>query len=105
MAAGAFAADLDRAQKLYDRTDYPAALDVLSKSSEPKNGAAWELAGKAHYQLGRIQEGHRSIREGDPGRAQKLALSQLVGPGVGTPRRDIQPAGGARLRLRRAESF
>ena len=56
IAAGAFAADLDRAQKLYDRTDYPAALEVLAKSSEPRNGATWELAGKAQYQLGEYKK-------------------------------------------------
>jgi len=51
LAAAALGADLERAQKLYDRTEYPAALEVLSKSSEPKGGAAWELAGKANFQL------------------------------------------------------
>lgn len=51
LAAAALGADLDRAQTLYDRTEYPAALEVLSKSSEPKGGAAWELAGKANFQL------------------------------------------------------
>ncbi|MBN9664028.1 MAG: tetratricopeptide repeat protein [Acidobacteria bacterium] len=43
---------MDRAQKLYDRTDYEAALAVLNKSSEGKTAAGWELAGKASYQLG-----------------------------------------------------
>jgi Flp pilus assembly protein TadD len=52
MAAVASGADFDRAQKLYDRTEYPAALEVLQRSAEPKNGAAWELVGKANYQLG-----------------------------------------------------
>lgn len=48
----AVASDVDRAQKLYDRTDYEAALGVLNKSSEGKTAAGWELAGKASYQLG-----------------------------------------------------
>ncbi len=56
LAAAALGADLDRAQKLYDRTEYPAALEVLSKSPEPKGGAAWELAGKANYQLGEFKK-------------------------------------------------
>lgn len=48
----AVASDLDSAQKLYDHTDYQAALNLLSKSSEKKTAAMWELAGKASYQLG-----------------------------------------------------
>ncbi|WP_321470026.1 tetratricopeptide repeat protein [uncultured Paludibaculum sp.] len=48
----AAASDLDVAQKLYDRTDYQATLDVLKKSAESKTGPTWELAGKAAYQLG-----------------------------------------------------
>ncbi len=56
LAVAAFGGDLDRAQKLYDRTDYRAALDVLSKSAEPKSGAWWELAGKANYQLGEFKK-------------------------------------------------
>lgn len=56
LAAAALGADLDRAQKLYDRTEYPAALEVLSKSPEPKVGATWELAGKANYQLGEFKK-------------------------------------------------
>ena len=55
-AAAIFGADVDRAQKLYDRTEYPAALDLLQRSAEPKNGAAWELVGKANYQLGEYKQ-------------------------------------------------
>ena len=51
MGAVAFGADLERAQKLYDRTEYTPALEILAKSTEPRNGAAWELAGKANFQL------------------------------------------------------
>ncbi|MBI5283414.1 MAG: tetratricopeptide repeat protein [Candidatus Solibacter usitatus] len=46
------ASDLERAQRLFDRTDYRAAIDVLSASGEPKNGPAWQLAGRSWYQLG-----------------------------------------------------
>lgn len=56
MVAAVFGADLDRAQKLYDRTEYPAVLAELSRSTEPKSGAAWELAGKANYQLGEFKK-------------------------------------------------
>lgn len=44
--------DFEQARKLYDRTDYEAALNTLSRSSEPDTGARWELAGKCAYQLG-----------------------------------------------------
>lgn len=48
----AVASDFDAARKLYDHTDYQAALDLLKRSSEPKSAASWELAGKSAYQLG-----------------------------------------------------
>jgi len=48
----AVASDLDRAQSLYNRTDYRAALDILKQSPEAKTAAGHELAGKAWYQLG-----------------------------------------------------
>lgn len=51
LAAAVFGAGLERAQALYQRTEYAAALDELAKSAEPRGGPAWELAGKAYYQL------------------------------------------------------
>jgi len=62
-AAAAFGTDLDRAKKLYDRTEYPAALEVLAKSAEPKSGAAWELSGKANYQLGEYKKAIESFEK------------------------------------------
>jgi tetratricopeptide (TPR) repeat protein len=62
-ASAALGGDLERAQKLYDRTEYPAALEVLSKSSEPRSGAAWELAGKANYQLGEFKRAIESFEK------------------------------------------
>jgi tetratricopeptide (TPR) repeat protein len=52
LALAAGATDLERAQKLYDRTDYRAAIDVLSKSSEQVNGRMLALEGQSWYQLG-----------------------------------------------------
>lgn len=73
VAIAAFGSDLERAQSLYDRTEYPAALDVLQKSAEPKTGAAWELAGKANYQLGEFKksiEAFEKATQAEPNNSQ-----------------------------------
>lgn len=73
VAIAAFGSDLERAQSLYDRTEYPAALDVLRKSAEPKTGAAWELAGKANYQLGEFKksiEAFEKATQAEPNNSQ-----------------------------------
>jgi tetratricopeptide (TPR) repeat protein len=44
--------DIERAQALYNHTEYNAALDLLKRSPEAKTVAGYEIAGKAAYQLG-----------------------------------------------------
>jgi len=48
----AAAGELDQARKLYDHTDYQAALELLARSPEARSAAGQELAGKCAYQLG-----------------------------------------------------
>ncbi len=43
--------DSAAAQRLYDRTEYQAALAILKKV-EPKSAADWELEGRCRYMLG-----------------------------------------------------
>jgi cytochrome c-type biogenesis protein CcmH/NrfG len=47
--------DLDRARVLYERTDYPQALQLLSQM-EPKDASVWALMGRSHYMAGELKE-------------------------------------------------
>jgi Flp pilus assembly protein TadD len=52
ISAGLWASDVERAQALYNRTEYAAALDLLKNSPEARTAAGYEVAGKSAYQTG-----------------------------------------------------
>lgn len=47
--------DLDRAQKLYQHTEYDAAIKLLSQSGEAKTPQGLELAGRCAYMMGNFK--------------------------------------------------
>ena len=96
--------DYDRARKLYNLTEFEQSLKVLQ--AIPSKGRRGVGADRPRTTTGRrLQEGHRGAGEGGRGGSGQLGDLLVAGPGLRTPRGDLEPVHRSRLRLQGAPVF
>jgi tetratricopeptide (TPR) repeat protein len=72
MVAGAATAELERARKLYNSTDFEQSLKVLQAAPQ-KDAEVWELIGRNYYMMGDYKRASESLEKAaaaDPGNSR-----------------------------------
>lgn len=73
------ASDVERAVALYNRTEYPAAIELLKSSPEAQTAAAQEITGKSWYQLGDFKKAVEAFERVERQRPSDSGIKNWLG--------------------------
>jgi tetratricopeptide (TPR) repeat protein len=105
-AATLFAAeaDLARARKLYQATDYRATVHLLDAASE-KDGAAYFLLGQSHYMLGEYKKSSEAFEKAVAAEPGNSAYYNWLGRAFGRRAETSNPLTAPRYASKARQSF
>jgi len=78
LCSGLLAGTLEQAQKLYDRTEYAAAIKLL-QAENSKDGNAWALLGQSYFMLADYKRATGAFQRAVEAEPQKSAFVHWLG--------------------------